>query len=98
MWLINTLIVFYVISIGASFALAASIEFSQIDTFERVMSAGSAIINLGVLFTFRDRLALIIDDDISGVLTFFGGAIYHQYKINEAIDWYAFRHPIGNED
>ena len=82
-----TLLGVFVVLIVASFLT------SLLDTGEGTMVMVGAVVNLAytivylmVLFTLRNRLSEIVMDDVSGVVTFFGSAIYLQYEINKCID------------
>ncbi|UYM16335.1 DUF4234 domain-containing protein [Endozoicomonas euniceicola] len=84
--LLNTLIVLFIMSfvIGVSFEEIP--ENTIIAALDHINYLSYMVIYLTVLFKFRNRLRDMIGTNIGSTLTFFGSAIYLQYKINKEID------------
>jgi len=84
--LLNILIGVVIISFATSFLSGFMPENNSLLTLNGLSSLAYMVLYLVVLFKFRNRLRDITNTKISGIITFFGSAIYLQYKINEAID------------
>lgn len=84
------LINFFVAMIFVSFPMSFMAEFYSDNLtlvgLNGVVSIVYMVAYLIVLYSLRNRLMEVTGLKVGPVLTFFGNAIYLQYKINEAID------------
>ncbi len=79
--LLNIFIVFVVASVIAGFLDAS--DFAEIVLAVNIIYITIYIV---LLFKLRNKLQVILAQKLSPALTFFGAAIYLQYKINQSID------------
>lgn len=84
--LLNIFLVLVVVSFAVGFLSGALPDNSTLATINSFLTIPYLIIYLVILFKFRNRLRDLTNLNINGVITFFGSAIYLQYKINKAID------------
>ena len=83
---INAFILLVLASTGASIAIEFYPDNEILNILNAVSSLAYFVSYLVLLFTIRNRLREITKKSINPVLTFFGTAIYFQYKINQTID------------
>lgn len=83
---INGFLLLVLASTGASIAVEFYPDNEALTIVNGVASLLYFVSYLVILFTIRNRLCEITKKKVNPVLTFFGTAIYLQYKINQTID------------
>ncbi|MBV1921384.1 MAG: DUF4234 domain-containing protein [Pseudomonadales bacterium] len=83
---INAFLVLIALSTGASIAVEFYPDNEILGLFNLSFSLTYFVSYIVMLFTFKNRLSEIAGKSINPALTFFGTAIYLQYKINQTID------------
>ncbi len=86
----STTINVFLASIALSTSASIAVEFYPGNDFLDIANISFSLVYfvsyLVMLFTFKNRLSEAAGKPINPVLTFFGTAIYLQYKINQTID------------
>ena len=83
---INVFLALIALSTGASIAVEFYPDNEILELSNLIFSLTYFVSYMVMLFTFKNRLSEVADRSINPVLTFFGTAIYLQYKINQTID------------
>jgi len=84
--LIFSTILYYVASILIEFISTNSSLLITVSVIILVVAISYLVSYIVVAFSIKNRVREITNNKSNGILTFFFGAIYLQYKINQAID------------
>ncbi|HMV47318.1 MAG TPA: hypothetical protein PLD20_35180 [Blastocatellia bacterium] len=76
-------VLFYSLSLATGFIGGGLSAFDDIAVLGGILSLGSSVLVICGNFSVRQTIETQFNRSLSGVMTFFFGAIYHQYHFNE---------------